>query len=110
MLVIENQEHYDKVLAFAKKVGLEDDLQQRLDYLTHYACQDDPEHTRCLLYWDFAPYSFAFTMEVKRDGEYKRWFNGGLIFHGQHDKGGADGSAPTFACSLVPCTGWMIHT
>lgn len=82
MLVIKNQAHFDKVVAFAKHAGLEVVLQEQLDYLASYACHNDESHTRCLLGWDFAPNSFAFLMERKQpDGEYKRWFNGGLIFH-----------------------------
>jgi hypothetical protein len=42
-------------------------------------------------------------------GEYRRWFNGGLIFHGPHDNGG-DGGAPTFSVSPIPASGWRVHT
>lgn len=40
---------------------------------------------------------------------YKRWFNGGLIYHGTHDNGG-DGGAPTFSVNLTPENGWSVHT
>lgn len=40
---------------------------------------------------------------------YERWFNGGLIFHGNHD-GFGNGSAPSFAVTLNPTNGWSIHT
>ena len=36
-------------------------------------------------------------------------YNGGLIYHGPHDRGG-DGSAPTFSVNLNPHDGWSIHT
>jgi hypothetical protein len=35
--------------------------------------------------------------------------SGGLIFHGKHD-GFGSGSAPTFAVTLEPTSGWAIHT
>lgn len=37
------------------------------------------------------------------------WFNGGLIFHGDHD-GGGDGGMPTLSVCLQPTDGWAIHT
>jgi len=82
-------------------------LDTMIEYLGSYA-----EHrgTRCVLYKDWAPLSFAFSMEVA-DGEggFKPWFNGGLIFHGDHD-GGGNGGAPTFSVCLSPCDGWTVHT
>ena len=110
MLKIQNQEHYDRVIEFAEKAGRMEQLQERLDYLDTYAEHGDRGKTQCVLGYDWAPYSFNFTMLVRGDnGEYKHWFNGGLIFHGQHDNGG-DGSSPTFAVCLNPTDGWSIHT
>jgi hypothetical protein len=82
-----------------------DELQKELDYLANYG--GTPDYTECQLYKDFAPQSFAFDM--MRNG--KRWFNGGLIFHGPHDNGG-DGGAPTFSVNLNPDTRphWQVHT
>ena len=40
---------------------------------------------------------------------YRRWFNGGMIYHGPHD-GFGNGSGPTFSVSLSPTNGWSIHT
>ena len=40
---------------------------------------------------------------------YKFMGNGGIIFHGTHDRGG-DGGAPTFSVNLTPTVGWAIHT
>ena len=66
---------------------------------------------------DYAPKSFQFglyrrTEEGQHIVEGERcqlYINGGIIYHGQHDRGG-DGSAPTFAVCLTPVTGWSIHT
>ena len=57
---------------------------------------------------DFAPLSFYFVRKDK-DGNFRG--NGGIIFHGNHDKGG-NGSAPTFSVSLDNSTEerWEIHT
>lgn len=87
MIDIRNREYYDQTVEAAKAAGIYPALQSRLGYLATYACQDDAEKTRCELYQDFAPLSFAFVMK-KRDeatGEYKPWMNGGLIYH-DHDK------------------------
>jgi hypothetical protein len=57
------------------------------------------------VYNDFSPYSFSFARYI--DDRFVS--NGGIIFHGKHDKGG-DGSSPTFSVSLTPTDGWQIHT
>lgn len=119
MLIIENQKHFDEVVAFAKKVGLyEDDgktnsaLSTRLKYLETYGGKDADgnDRMRVRLAPDFAPMSFYFIIEKRNDtGEWRTLFNGGLLFHGRHD-GNGDGSAPTFAVTLEPTVGWSIHT
>lgn len=100
-----------KASAAAKAITGNNSLQSRLDYLASYADHDDNGRTRCTLYKDFAPLSFEFVMEVRDspDDEYRRWFNGGLIFHGAHD-GFGSGGAPTFSVSLNPTDGWSVHT
>ena len=117
MLVIQNQQYFDEVVAFAKKNDLYEgehnaSLKNRLDYLAGYGGKnkDGADKTRVLLFKDFAPYSFEFVIEAQdARGEWSRWFNGGLLFHGAHD-GGGSGSAPTFAVTLTPTTAWSIHT
>lgn len=91
---------------FADTIGLRDQLEERLRYLDTYSEGDERGKSRCQLFTDFAPASFAFTMEVKNaKGEYKPWFNGGLIFHGP-----CDGGAPNFSVSLSDEPGWQVHT
>lgn len=110
MLNVVDKEYFDKVMDFAIKAGKEKSLQEGLNFLGTYACHEDKEKTRCDLYKDFAPASFYFVMFIKgKDGEYKRYFNGGLIFHGQHD-GFGDGSFPTLSVCLNPTDGWSVHT
>lgn len=110
MLVDKTNGHLDSVKAFAERTGQTESLENKLEYLGGYACHDTPEDTRCLLFTDFAPMSFEFLIEKRgKDGEYTRWFNGGLIFHGDHDNGG-DGGAPTFSVNLNSANGWSIHT
>ncbi len=150
------KEYFEKVKEFAEKTGQMDQLNNRLEYLGSYACHKTPEDTRCVLYSDFAPYSFFFSMQqcvivrehecgcghrftepVKYTGDtpniscektvwcprcgkkplfssphkndYVDWFVGGLIYHGEHDRGG-DGEAPTFSVNLTPQNGWSVHT
>jgi hypothetical protein len=94
-------ERLEEAKAFAKTLGVEDNLQSRLDFLAAYACQDqdghiDPKLTKCYLGADFAPHSF--------------WFDGGLIYHGPGQPG--DGSAPAFSVEVGGPDGphWSIHT
>lgn len=117
MLEIQNPHHFDEVVAFAKKTNLyEGDtqatLRSRLDYLAGYGGKktDGTDKTRVRLFKDSAPYSFGFVIEAQdANGEWTLWFHGGLLYHGPHD-GHGSGSAPTFAVSLTPTTGWSIHT
>lgn len=104
------QEYFDGVKAYAEEIGLKDNLQKSLDYLNTYAEHGDRGKTRCKLFQDFAPHSFQFTMELRReDGEYRTWFFGGCIFHGPHD-GHGSGAFPTLSVTLNHCHGWQIHT
>lgn len=110
MLHIDNQEHFDKVKAFAKRAGKFDQLKEKLDYLDTYADHENKGLTKCVLGYDFAPYSFSFLM-MKRDaaGEYRPWFNGGLIFYDAGDTGVGN---PQFSVRIgdVSESGWSINT
>ena len=57
MLIIENQEHFDKVRRFARSVGADAELQKYLDFLAGFG--GDAAKMRCRLYSDFAPHSFS---------------------------------------------------
>lgn len=112
MLKIIDQQYFEEVKEFARRTNRITDLEKNLSFLENYAIHDDDpkDKTVCDIYRDFAPYSFYFVMFVKNSrGEYERWFNGGLIFHGKIDNFGS-GSAPTFAVTLTPTDGWSIHT
>lgn len=116
MLQIENLDYYNEVIKLAKEhemyepnENVDGSLKERLEYLDKYA-ETNRGDTRCILFKDFAPMSFEFVMQKKGpDGEYKRWFNGGLIFHQAHDSGAG---APTFSVRLGnnKKSGWSIHT
>ena len=112
MLVIMDEKYLEEVKAFADKIGLREQLDEKLKYLDEYAEHGDRGKTVCRLGKDFAPYSFAFTM-LKRTStegkEYEYFFNGGLLFHDPHD-GGGSGSFPTLAVTLEPIHGWSVHT
>jgi len=102
-----------EAIRFAKDVNKWKDTEcclfDNLRYLSTYA-NHAGKKTRCDLYVDFAPMSFSFMMNIKdKDGIWKKWFNGGLIFHGSID-GYGSGSSPTFSVCLTPTDGWSIHT
>ena len=110
MLKIFCDEYLKEVRSIADKIGKRDNLEAKLEYLLRYACHENPDDTRCMLYKDFAPLSFEFVMQKRQeDGSYKNWFNGGCIFHGEID-GFGSGSAPTLSVCLTPTDGWSIHT
>jgi hypothetical protein len=108
--------YFHEVSAKAEELGLYDALKKQLDYLDGYACHDgDKTKTRCTLFKDFAPLSFAFNMDIRDEatGEYRSWFNGGLIFYGSADTGVG---GPQFSVSLSRAlgqerkAGWEVHT
>lgn len=100
-------EYLESVRAFADKIGLRENFETALDRL-QTSVYGRPARVR--LYKDFAPYSFEFVKEYQAEsGEWVTAYNGGLIYHGPHDRGG-DGSAPTFSVNVTPHNGWSIHT
>lgn len=110
------KDYFDQVVAWAKENGLWEnpeaklDLKSQLDYLDTYADDNRVGDTKCVLYADFAPQSFAFVMYTKgKDGEYHYWFQGGLIFHGA---GSSGAGAPELSVRLGDTSraGWSVHT
>lgn len=106
-----------EAIKFATEHGLLEQLLDKLDYLRHYAngngCAYDKARgrdTRCSLYEDFAPLSFAIHMEFRTApaATWEHLFNGGLIYQGPGQP--ADGSMPSLTVSLTEGIGWFIHT
>lgn len=97
MLDVRCDEHLEKVRAEAFNMGIRKNLEDNLHYLETYACQvedDGPPplcgyyptrldltRAKCVLMSDRARLSFYFELYIRKDGEYKFWMNGGLIFH-----------------------------
>ena len=108
----------EKTKAFAAQVGALEVLEKRLAFLGTYGQSDstNPRETRCRLFPDFAPFSFSFLMETRPAGEveYRRWFNGGLIYSGLGVP--ANGSFPSLTVSSDEDEragrghSWGIHT
>ena len=90
-----------EIIEYSRHINMEDSLNKCIKGLIEYIDID----TDVLLFPDFAPYSLYF--QVKRND--KITLDGGVIFHGKHDKGG-DGQSPTFSVNLEPTDGWKIHT
>jgi len=113
------EEYFNEVEEFAIQADRHDQLMDRIGYLCQADRPDEEisfwgnpmKELRLRLFSDFAPHSFEFVLEgkPKDSDEWKRCMNGGLIFHGTHDRGG-DGGAPTYSVNLTPQDGWSIHT
>lgn len=91
------QEHYDKVVQYAKEIGdtsLDNCLKRLEQWENNPNCPCEIE-----LYRDFAPHSFGFR-ECNPDG--KTGIVGGLIYHGNPDR--------SYSVLLEPFHGWSIHT
>jgi hypothetical protein len=111
MLDVKCQERLEEVRKYAAERGITERLEEKLAYLGGFACpEDDPGKTRCEIFADFAPHSFAFNMYTRRgDGDYVLWFNGGLIYTGPGQP--LDGGFPALTVSLVAQgEGWSVHT
>ena len=94
MLVIDNKEHFEKMVSESKENGSWSDekkeinsLKANLAYLDNYGCNveyDDPEFDRSKikvhLGYDWTGFSIYWTRRDK-EGEYQMWMNGGLIYH-----------------------------
>src|ERR1700724_3595303 len=96
MMIIEDQEHLDKVREFARSVGAEDELQKQLDFLAGFGA--DPPGG--VFPRDFTPHSFFWRMEHSSPDGWKPGLVGGLIYSGPGAP--SDGSAPSFSVSLNP--------
>jgi len=126
MLIDETEGYLETVRKFAEETGQTESLQERLDYLGNYACNSGRQ-TKCRLYKDFAPMSFYFVMEIKKEEdtpalpcsgrrryeatdspEFRRWFNGGLIYF---DAGDTGVSGPQYSVRIDSSkSGWSVHT
>jgi hypothetical protein len=101
-LIVKCPEHLAAVREFADCTSQRQQFESCLSDLTAHL----PDGWIGDLYSDFAPYSFFWTEYSPTS---KRGLIGGLIYHGQHDRGG-NGGAPTFSVNLMPTIGWCIHT
>lgn len=111
-LIVHNdsaQKQLDGAREFAKSQG-EDilaQLEEKLAYLEHYA----GDTCECVLFKDFAPYSFEFTLSKvnSETGERRQWFQGGLVYHGPRSTGVG---FPELSVTLSPSERghWEIHT
>ena len=57
-MIIKCQEHYDKVVEYAKSIG-DNTLQQCIERLQQWEKNSNGKY-EIELYWDFAPHSFGF--------------------------------------------------
>ena len=97
-----------KVWEFAETTGQLDSLKKALEYAggKTFFCRP----AKLVLFKDFAPFSFEFTIQYLNDeNQWVYGMNGGIIYHGKHDNGG-DGGAPTYSVNITPQNGWGVHS
>jgi hypothetical protein len=101
-------EHLDAAWEHAKAIGRDESLTGCFEQLERIA---NNRNATVRLGTDFAPHSFYFEIHAAeaKGPRGTLMLNGGVIFHGPHDRGG-DGGAPTFSVNLTPKDGWSIHT
>lgn len=87
-----SNEHYNKVMEYAKSIG-DTSLQNCLERLKSW---EQNEHRPCEieLYYDSSPYSFGF---VQRYPDGRQGIVGGVLYHGNPDR--------SFAVQLTPFHG-----
>lgn len=109
MLQIRCPEYHETVLAFARRRGLQEQLESLLSRLSSWADNDTPGRTRCTLAKDWAPYSYRFFIEVLSDkGRYEPRLHGGLVYFGKGDSGVGP---PQLSVRIGDASeGWEIHT
>lgn len=88
----EARDYCRAVIRRAKERGMLPPLLTRLQYLARYSntpggyySKHEGANTRCLMYKDRAELSFEFVMQRREadEAEWRNWFYGGLIFHGE---------------------------
>jgi hypothetical protein len=110
MLIDNSRGRLDEIKSFAKENGLYDHFEEVLNNLQRWEKAGwfkNGDELKTTVYSDFAPLSLYFVRTV--NGNFDG--NGGVIFHGKHDRGG-DGGAPTFSVCIEPDSHshWSIHT
>lgn len=99
-----------ETLLFARERGLSKQFRERLQYLSTYAENDEKDSTLCVLYNDWAPHSFRFTVKRRQpDGSFKARMSGAFIFH---DAGDSGVGQPTLSVRVGDSSRaeWSIHT
>ena len=89
--------HYDKVVEYAKSIG-DNTLQQCIERLQQWEKNSNGKY-EIELYRDFAPHSFGF---AERTPDGRTGVVGGVLYHGRPDE--------SYAVMLNPFHGWSIHT
>ena len=117
MLEVQDVEYLEKVKKFAKLMGLEQQLQNKLNYLDTYGHQgtepppaEEDHYYKVTLYKDFAPNSFYIVWENNKTG--KVVMQGGLIYHGPPSPLPEESNTrvQNWSVALDSKIGWRVHT
>ena len=92
-MIIKCQEHYNKVVEYAKSIG-DNTLQQCIERLQQWEKNSNGKY-EIELYRDFAPHSFGF---AERTPDGRTGVVGGVLYHGRPDE--------SYAVMLNPFHGW----
>lgn len=94
-MIIKCQEHYNKVVEYAKSIG-DNTLQQCIERLQQWEKNSNGKY-EIELYRDFAPHSFGF---AERTPDGRTGVVGGVLYHCKPDE--------SYAIMLNPFHGWSI--
>ena len=92
-MIIKCQEHYNKVVEYAKSIG-DNTLQQCIERLQQWEKISNGKY-EIEIYRDFAPHSFGF---AERTPDGRTGVVGGVLYHGRPDE--------SYAVMLNPFHGW----
>ena len=92
-MIIKCQEHYNKVVEYAKSIG-DNTLQQCIERLQQWEKNSNGKY-EIELYRDFAPHSFGFAERTPRRTDWSRRRG---LYHGRPDE--------SYAVMLNPFHGW----
>lgn len=109
-LLVQDLAYLREVQTFARSIGRQRELGERLRFLGRLCDFDRSGKTKTVLRKDGAPMSFGFVViRQNAAGMVMTLLDGALVYHDAHDSFGS-GAYPALAVTLMPTRGWSIHS